>query len=93
MLEKFLTLLTHNLLNLSISSTGLPLYRPFNPKAASNESFGKPRYAVYVLPAKGEPKGIDLGDAEIIQQTLVQLRDDLRDKDTPKKIARQPGTK
>ncbi|WP_375480518.1 CHAT domain-containing protein [uncultured Nostoc sp.] len=58
-------------------------YRPFTPKAVPNESFGKPRYAVYVLPAKGEPKGIDLGDAETIQKTLELFRDDLQDKDTP----------
>ncbi|WP_375480576.1 CHAT domain-containing protein, partial [uncultured Nostoc sp.] len=58
-------------------------YRPVNPKAAHEDRFGKPRYAVYLLPAKGEPKGIDLGDAETIQKTLELFRDDLRDKETP----------
>ncbi|MBD2165908.1 tetratricopeptide repeat protein [Calothrix membranacea FACHB-236] len=58
-------------------------YRPVNPKAAPDEGLGKPRYAVYVLSAKGEPKGIDLGDAATVEQTLVQFRDDLRDQNTP----------
>ena len=59
-------------------------YQPFNPKAASQkESFGKPHYAVYVLSAKGEPKGIDLGDAETIQKSLELFRDDLRDPGKP----------
>ncbi|BAY35687.1 peptidase-like protein [Nostoc sp. NIES-2111] len=58
-------------------------YRPVNLKAAPEDQFGKPRYAVYVLPAKGQPKGIDLGDAETIEQTLIQLRKDLQDQKTP----------
>ncbi|MBD2221138.1 CHAT domain-containing protein [Calothrix sp. FACHB-1219] len=58
-------------------------YQPFNPKAAPKDWFGKPRYAVYVLPVKGQPKGIDLGDAETIQKTLELFRDNLRDKETP----------
>ncbi|MEH1829563.1 MAG: CHAT domain-containing tetratricopeptide repeat protein, partial [Nostoc sp.] len=57
-------------------------YKPFNPKAAPDKGFGKPRYAVYILSAKGETKGIDLGDAETIQKTLESFRDDLRDKET-----------
>nr|WP_292860210.1 CHAT domain-containing protein [Nostoc sp. LPT] len=57
-------------------------YQPFNPKAASDNRFGKPRYAVYILLAKGEPKGIDLGDAETIQKTLELFRDNLRDAGT-----------
>ncbi len=58
-------------------------YRPVNLKAAPGKPFGKPRYAVYILPVKGEPKSIDLGDAETIQKALELFRDDLRDKDTP----------
>jgi CHAT domain-containing protein/Tfp pilus assembly protein PilF len=58
-------------------------YRPFNPKVSPDDRFGKPRYAVYLLPAKGEPKGIDLGDTETIQKTLELFRDNLRDKETP----------
>ena len=58
-------------------------YRPFNPNASLGKNFGKPRYAIYILSAKGEPKGIDLGDAETIQKTLESFRDDLRDKETP----------
>ncbi|MDZ8258437.1 CHAT domain-containing tetratricopeptide repeat protein [Nostoc sp. ChiQUE01b] len=54
-----------------------------NPLRVPELHYGKPRYAVYVLLAKGEPKGIDLGDAETIQKTLELFRDDLRDKDTP----------
>ncbi|WP_414756479.1 CHAT domain-containing protein, partial [Anabaena sp. CCY 9910] len=58
-------------------------YQPFNPKAAPDKRFGKPRYAVYILSAKGETKGRDLGDAETIQNTLELFRDNLRDKETP----------
>ncbi|MBE8968722.1 tetratricopeptide repeat protein [Nostocales cyanobacterium LEGE 12452] len=57
-------------------------YRPFNPKGSLDKPFGKPRYAVYVLPAKGEAKGIDLDDAETIQKTIELFRDDLRDQGT-----------
>ncbi|WP_397327044.1 tetratricopeptide repeat protein [Nostoc sp. FACHB-110] len=57
-------------------------YQPFNPKAAPDKRFGKPRYAVYILSAKGETKGIDLGDTETIQKTIELFRDDLRDRGT-----------
>ncbi|MHC5727353.1 MAG: CHAT domain-containing protein, partial [Nostoc sp.] len=57
-------------------------YQPSNPKAALGKGFGKPRYAVYILSAKGEPKGIDLGDTETIQKTIELFRDDLRDRGT-----------
>ncbi|MEH2152210.1 CHAT domain-containing protein, partial [Nostoc sp.] len=57
-------------------------YKPFNPKAALGKGFGKSRYAVYILSAKREPKGIDLGDAETIQKTLELFGDSLRDAGT-----------
>ncbi|NEQ86641.1 MAG: CHAT domain-containing protein, partial [Moorea sp. SIO2I5] len=45
-------------------------YRPFNPKAAQNEQFGKPRYAVYTLHSDGRFQGIDLGLAEEIDPLI-----------------------
>ncbi|NEU84560.1 CHAT domain-containing tetratricopeptide repeat protein, partial [Nostoc sp. UIC 10630] len=52
-------------------------YQPFNPKPSPDKRFGKPRYAVYILSAKGETKGIDLGDTETIQKTIELFRDNL----------------
>ncbi|NEO19175.1 MULTISPECIES: tetratricopeptide repeat protein [unclassified Moorena] len=36
-------------------------YKPLNPQKGS---FGNPRYAAYVLPSKGAPQGIDLGEVD-----------------------------
>ncbi|MFH7245095.1 MAG: tetratricopeptide repeat protein [Spirulina sp.] len=41
-------------------------YRPFNPAASQAERWGQPRYAAYILHNSGDPKWVDLGDAEPI---------------------------
>ncbi|NES84881.1 MAG: tetratricopeptide repeat protein, partial [Moorea sp. SIO2B7] len=48
-------------------------YQPFNPKAAQNQRFGKPRYAVYTLDSDGRFKGIDLGLAEEIDPLIANF--------------------
>jgi len=41
------------------------LYRPFHREAASPTGhFGPPRYAAYLLPPVGPPRGVDLGEAK-----------------------------
>ena len=47
------------------------IYRPFDPK---EESFGAPRYAAYVLHADGQLQGIDLGNADAIDETITDFR-------------------
>ncbi|WP_424095314.1 tetratricopeptide repeat protein [Moorena producens] len=64
-------------------------YRPFNPKAPFNQGFGKPRYAAYILRPQGDPQGIDLGDAEAIEQALVDFRFSLQDRHNPIKQLKQ----
>ena len=51
-------------------------YFPFNPKGSSTESqWGKPpRYAAYVLQRQGDPKWVDLGEAEAIDQAAFRFR-------------------
>ncbi|MFN7218041.1 tetratricopeptide repeat protein, partial [Microcystis sp.] len=65
-------------------------YRPFNPK---NDSFGIPRYAVYILYPNGDIKAKDLGEAKPIDDKLIYFRDNLADAQTPlpqlQKSARQ----
>ncbi|MBE9089862.1 tetratricopeptide repeat protein [Microcystis aeruginosa LEGE 11464] len=65
-------------------------YRPFNPK---NDSFGIPRYAVYILYPNGDIKAKDLGEAKPIEDKLIYFRDNLADAQTPipqlKESARQ----
>ncbi|QQE65135.1 hypothetical protein GFS31_18200 [Leptolyngbya sp. BL0902] len=41
-------------------------YRPFNPAASQSERWGTPRYAAYILHSTGNPKWVDLGEAEAI---------------------------
>ena len=57
-------------------------YFPFNLKAKPQEQWGKPRYAAYILSNQGEPKGIDLGEAEKIERILDNFRRSLRDSGT-----------
>ncbi len=57
-------------------------YKPFNLKAKPQELFGEPRYAAYILSSQGEPKGIDLGEAEKIERVLDNFRRSLRDSGT-----------
>ena len=49
-------------------------YQPFDLQAASNQRWGAPRYAAYILPATGEPQVVDLGDAAAIDATVSQFR-------------------
>jgi CHAT domain-containing protein/Tfp pilus assembly protein PilF len=44
------------------------VYNPYNPKT---QTYGKPRYAAYILRPNGDPIGIDLGDAADIDQLIV----------------------
>ena len=53
-------------------------YRPFNPKAPSEQRWGQARYAAYVLHSQGEPQAIDLGEAETIEQAAAEFRSHLR---------------
>ncbi|CCH93196.1 Similar to tr/Q7NLR0/Q7NLR0 (fragment) [Microcystis aeruginosa PCC 9432] len=65
-------------------------YQPYNPK---NDSFGIPRYAVYILYPNGDIKAKDLGEAKPIEDKLIYFRDNLADAETPlpqlQKSARQ----
>ncbi|WP_164928885.1 CHAT domain-containing tetratricopeptide repeat protein [Gloeobacter violaceus] len=71
------------------------LYRPFEPKAAGPaQRFGPPRYAAYLLPAVGPPRGVDLGEAKQIDALIRYWRSWLLDPTSPgtgraDKLARQ----
>jgi CHAT domain-containing protein/tetratricopeptide (TPR) repeat protein len=55
-------------------------YRPFYPNAQTDaEQYGDLRYGVYVLHSNGAPKGIDLGDAKGIDDSIEKFRAGLRD--------------
>ncbi|NER93637.1 MAG: tetratricopeptide repeat protein [Symploca sp. SIO1B1] len=56
-------------------------YRPYNPKANGS---GKPHYAAYILTPQGEPQGIDLGEAETIEEAITLFQEDISDPETPK---------
>ena len=45
-------------------------YLPHNPKAKPGEEYGKPHYAAYILHPTGEPKWVDLGEDEAINQAV-----------------------
>jgi CHAT domain-containing protein/Tfp pilus assembly protein PilF len=56
------------------------VFRPFNPKAATNaEAYGPPHYAAYVIAREGTPRGFDLGAAAAIDEAIARLRAALRD--------------
>ncbi len=59
------------------------VYQPFDPKAPTDNRFGKPRYAAYILQSQGNPQGIDLGDATTIDQAIDKFRSALQDPTTP----------
>jgi CHAT domain-containing protein/tetratricopeptide (TPR) repeat protein len=51
-------------------------YDTFNPKAALNkDKWGKPRYVAYILHAQGEPKWVDLGEAEPLEKSIQTYRE------------------
>ncbi len=55
------------------------LYQPFNPKAKKDsEKFGNPRYVAYILQSQGEPKSVELGDAETINKAVTEFRRTIR---------------
>jgi CHAT domain-containing protein len=55
-------------------------YRPYDPNAeTAAQMYGDLRYAVYVLHHDGAPKGIDLGNAKGIDDSIEKLRAALRD--------------
>ncbi|MDY7012082.1 MAG: tetratricopeptide repeat protein [Cyanobacteriota bacterium] len=49
-------------------------YKPFNSKT---DNFGMPRYAAYILKSTGEPRWVDLGEAEPIDQAVKAFRQGL----------------
>jgi tetratricopeptide (TPR) repeat protein len=57
----------------------------YSPYDAKTNTWGEPRYGVYVLGAEGEPQGIDLGKVEEIESAITYFRFTLRDKKTPLK--------
>ena len=64
-------------------------YKPFNPKAKPGERFGKPYYAAYIIHSTGEPKWVDLGEAQPINQSVTEFRTSLQTQSLLiKKIAR-----
>ncbi|BAC09904.1 CHAT domain-containing tetratricopeptide repeat protein [Thermosynechococcus vestitus] len=56
-------------------------YRPYDLRT---QRFGEPRYGVYVLPARGQPLGKDLGPAAEIDAQVRQTRFRLADRRLPK---------
>ena len=68
----------------------LLLYQPFNPKAQSDERWGTPHYAAYILHSQGEPQWVDLGVAEPINQLIFDFRIALQNRSSSTKtIARK----
>jgi CHAT domain-containing protein/F0F1-type ATP synthase beta subunit len=65
-------------------------YKPFNPKATKPaEKWGTPRYVAYVGHHSGEPKWVDLGEAEPINQAVEDFRQALNsDASDVKPVAR-----
>ena len=56
------------------------LYKPVNSKAKTvGERVGAPRYVAYVLPRKGNPSWVPLGEAKEIDDSINLLRAALRD--------------
>ncbi|CAN1213411.1 hypothetical protein TUMEXPCC7403_24610 [Tumidithrix helvetica PCC 7403] len=50
-------------------------YSPFNPKAGlDKDKWGKPRYVAYILHPQGEPKWVDLGEAEPLEKSIQIFR-------------------
>ncbi|HJQ27102.1 MAG TPA: CHAT domain-containing tetratricopeptide repeat protein [Blastocatellia bacterium] len=67
-------------------------FRPFDPKYKKrDDQFGARRYVAYVLRHQGEPKWVDLGEAQAIDEAVTALRRALRDPQSAqvKPLARQ----
>ena len=57
------------------------IFRPFDPKAeVSSDAYSQPHYAAYVLRKDGAPRGVDLGPAKDIDQSIEALRQAVRDR-------------
>ncbi|HKX31188.1 MAG TPA: CHAT domain-containing tetratricopeptide repeat protein [Blastocatellia bacterium] len=54
-------------------------YARYRPVDEFNQPKSAPRYAVYVLTAKGAPQGMDLGEADAIDSLVDRVREALRD--------------
>ena len=54
-------------------------FRAFNPHGGENTSFGKRRYAAYVLSGGEETRWVDLGDAEPVDALVERMRQSLAD--------------
>ncbi len=55
------------------------LYRPYNLKAKKDsEKFGNPRYVAYILQSVGEPKSVELRDAETINIAVTEFQHTIR---------------
>lgn len=56
------------------------IFRPFDPRADQNrDAYGPPHYAAYVIRRDAAPRGVDLGPARAIDETIAALRQALRD--------------
>lgn len=67
------------------------VFRPFDPKAENvNDWYGEPHYAAYVIRGQAQPRGIDLGPARRIDDTIRNFREALADpkRDDVKQLAR-----
>jgi CHAT domain-containing protein/Tfp pilus assembly protein PilF len=55
-------------------------YKPYNFRAKDGKGkWGKPRYVAYVLRHEGEPAVVDVGEAEAIEQLILDFRTGLSD--------------
>lgn len=61
----------------------LAVYRPFTFNAKSNQHWGSPRYAAYILHHTGTPHGIDLGDKAEIDNLIKEFLQHLNDQKAP----------
>jgi CHAT domain-containing protein/tetratricopeptide (TPR) repeat protein len=73
-----------NLIPENAALVELVQYKPYNPQSEDKEeSWGKPRYAAYILPAQGDIQAIDLGEVEQIESTLYPFRLFVQNADAP----------
>lgn len=56
------------------------IFRPFDPRAERNgDAYGPPHYAAYVVRRHAAPVGVDLGEADAIDEMIGAMRQALRD--------------